>query len=133
MGILAGIVAVSLFAGVWGRTWFWSVFSFLVLFFSLESFYFPTRFVLEEKKLIVIRRFSKSEREWGVFRRCLVDELGVTLSPFARSSWLDAYRAIRLRFSADNRESVLRFVKERLGSNVEWIQDRRSELDRKGA
>jgi hypothetical protein len=132
-GILVGIVALSLFAGVWGQTWFWSLFCFLVLFFSLESFYFPTRFILEEKKVTIIRRFSKSEKEWTVFKRCTVDRQGVTLSPFVKSSWLETYRAIQLRFSPENRESVLGFIRERLGNNVEWIQDRRSEQDRKGA
>ena len=120
-------------AGIWGGAWFWTLLSFAVLFLSLESFYFPTRFLLEERKLTVIRRFSRSEREWRVFRRCTVDGHGITLSPFVRSSWLEAYRAIRLRFGHGNREAVLTFLKEHLGAEVDWIQDPRWKRSKKEA
>jgi hypothetical protein len=112
-------------AAFWGRSGFWGFFSFAVLFLSLESFYFPTRFVLEEKKLTVIRRFSRSERDWSIFRRCCEDRDGLTLSPFTKSSWLETYRAIRVRFGRTNREQVKGYVRERLGSGVEWAQDPR--------
>jgi len=130
-GVLAGIAAFSILAGIWGRAWFWTFLSFALLFLSLESFYFPTRFVLEEEKLIVIRRFSRSERKWSAFRRCMVDGHGITLSPFRRSSWLEAYRAIRLRFGPGNREAVLTFLRERLGAEVDWIQDPRWKKSKK--
>ena len=130
-GVLAGITGLSILAGIWGGAWFWTLLSFAVLFLSLESFYFPTRFILEEEKLVVIRRFSRSEREWSVFRRCMVDGQGITLSPFKRSSWLEAYRAIRLRFAPGNREAVLAFIEERLGAEVDWIQDPRWKRNKK--
>lgn len=119
--VLAAIGLLSVGAGLLGRAWFWGIFSFVVLFLSVESFYFPTRFALSAEKLVVVRRFSRSEREWGAFRRCLVDPRGITLSPFSRSSWLEAYRAIRLRVTPENRDSVLRFLRQRLGSQVQWI------------
>jgi len=124
-GVLVGIAAFSVAARIIGGSWFWIPLCFAVLFLSLESFYFPTRFVLEEEKLVVIRRFSRSEREWKVFRRCLLDRHGATLSPFAKASWLEAYRAIRLQFGPENREAVIGFLRERLGAEVDWIQDRR--------
>ena len=124
-GVLAGIIALSILAGIWGGAWFWTLLSFAVLFLSLESFYFPTRFVLGEEKLLVVRRFSRSEREWSVFRRCMVNAQEITLSPFKRSNWLEAYRAIRLRYGPENREAVLAFLEDRLGPEVDWIQDPR--------
>jgi hypothetical protein len=127
--VLMVIGAASAAATLWGRSLFWGLFSFAVLFLSLESFYFPTRFLLEEQKVTVIRRFSRSEREWSVFRRCTVDRDGLTLSPFARSSWLEAYRAIRLRFLPGNREAVVAFVRQHLGEGVEWVQDQRWKRD----
>ena len=113
--VLAGIVAFSIAAGVWGKAWFWSGFCFAVLFLSLESFYFPTRFIMSEEKLVVIRRFSRSEREWKVFRRCMVDRQGITLSPFIKSNLLEAYRAIRLRYDSSDEDAVIGFLEERLG------------------
>lgn len=123
--VLAVILAVSAFAVLWTKSPFWGVFSFAVLFLSLESFYFPTRFLLEEKKLTVIRRFSRSEREWTLFRRCYIDRDGLTLSPFTKSSWLETYRALRLRFGGQDKERVTEFVRGRLGPEVEWVRDHR--------
>ena len=130
-GVLAGIAGFSILAGVWGGAWFWTFLSFALLFLSLESFYFPTRFILEEDKLIVVRRFSRSERQWSVFRRCLVDGEGITLSPFARASWLEAYRAIRLRFGPENRDAVLAFLEGHLAAEVDWTQDPRWKKEKK--
>jgi hypothetical protein len=120
--VLGVMLLLSAGAGVAGGAWFWAAFSFLVLFLSVESFYFPTSFALSPEKLTVVRRFSRSEREWGMFRRCLVDENGVTLSPFSRKHWLEAYRAIRLRVTPENREAVMRYLRDRLGPQVEWVE-----------
>ncbi|MBD3161419.1 MAG: hypothetical protein GF346_04335 [Candidatus Eisenbacteria bacterium] len=122
LAVLAGITAFSVGAGLWGGAWFWTLFSFAVLFLSLESFYFPTRYVLSEEKLVVIKRFSRAERAWTVFRRAEVDRRGVTLSPFAKRSFLEAYRAIRLVFRGGNREEVLALLRERLREDVEWTE-----------
>lgn len=132
-GILAVILAVSLLAASWARSGFWGFFSFAVLFLSLESFYFPTRFVLEERKLTVIKRFSRSEREWSIFRRCLEDREGLTLSPFTKSSWLETYRAIRVRFGRGNREEVKGYIRDRLGGDVEWVRDPRWKPEKNAA
>jgi len=125
MAVLALVIVLSLLAGFCTRTWLWAPFCFLVLFLSLESFYFPTRYILGDERLVVVKRFSRSEREWGIFRRCYLDPEGLTLSPYRKSSWLEAYRAIRLRFCPENREAVIGFVRHHLGSDVEWIRDRR--------
>lgn len=119
--VLAVILAMSAAAYFWTRLWFWAVFSFLVLFLSLEPFYFPTRFILEPEKVTVIRRFSRSEREWAAFKRCVVEAGAVILSPFRKASWLEEYRAVRLRFLRDNREAVLAYLRARLGPDTEWI------------
>ncbi|MDM7916031.1 MAG: hypothetical protein QUU85_12315, partial [Candidatus Eisenbacteria bacterium] len=125
IAVLAAILAFSVGASFYSGHVYWGLFSFAVLFLSLESFYFPTRFVLEDAKLTVIRRFSKSEREWGAFRRCLLDGNGLTLSPFSKSSWLEEYRAIRLRFGPRERDEVVRFVREHVQPTAEWVQDPR--------
>lgn len=132
-GILGLILAVSMLAATWARSGFWGFFSFAVLFLSLESFYFPTRFVLEEKKLTVIKRFSRSERDWSIFRRCMEDRDGLTLSPFTKSSWLETYRAIRVRFGPANREQVKGYIRDRLGGSVEWVRDPRWKPEKNAA
>lgn len=118
------ILAMSAGAWFWTKSVFWPLFAFLVLFLSLESFYFPTRFLLDEGKLTVFRRFSRSEREWTIFRRCQLDRDGMTLSPYRKPTFMDGYRSIRLRWGRVDREQVVAFVRERLGPDVEWMQDR---------
>jgi hypothetical protein len=122
--VLGIILAMCIGSWFWTRSAFWPLFCFLVLFLSLESFYFPTRFELEEGKLTVFRRFSRSEREWGIFRRCLVDRDGMTLSPYRKPSFMDGYRSIRLRWGRVDREEVVAFVRARLAPDVEWKQER---------
>lgn len=122
--VLGIILAMCVGSWFWTKHAFWPFFSFAVLFLSLESFYFPTRFMLEEEKLTVIRRFSRSEREWGIFRRCIVDRDGMTLSPYRKPSFMDGYRSIRLRWGSVDRAQVVAFIRGRLAPDVEWIEDR---------
>jgi hypothetical protein len=136
VAVLVFILAAGVGGGLWARGWYWGLFCFLVLFLSLESFYFPTRFRLEETKLVVSRRFSRSEREWGIFRKCTVDSDGLTLSPYRRPTWVEPYRVIRIRFGGDrtdgiHREAVIAYVRERLGPDIDWSEGR--EWNRKRA
>ncbi len=121
IAVLVVIVAASIAIYFWTGLWFWAVFSALVLLLSLEPFYFPASYVLEPERITVIRRFSRSEREWKAFRRCVVEPAGVVLSPFRKASWLEEYRAIRVRLPRENREAVLEYLRARLGPDTEWI------------
>jgi hypothetical protein len=125
LGLLVGgiILAMSVASWLWTRSGFWPLFCLLVLFLSLESFFFPTRFTLEDGKLIVHRRFSRNEREWSIFRRCQVDRDGMTLSPYRKPTFMDGYRSIRIRWGSVDREQVVAFVRPRLVTDVEWMQD----------
>ena len=98
--VLGVILAMSVGSWFWMRSAFWPLFSFLVLFLSLESFYFPTRFRARGGEADRLRRFSRSEREWAIFRRCQVDRDGMTLSPYRKPTFMDGYRAIRLRWGS---------------------------------
>lgn len=122
--VLAIILAMCVGSWFWTKSAFWPLFCFLVLFLSLESFFFPTRFELEEGKLTVHRRFSRSEREWSIFRRCSVDRDGMTLSPYRKPGFMDTYRAIRLRWGPVDREAVAAFVRARLGPDAVWMEER---------
>jgi hypothetical protein len=115
--ILALIVVFSLLVGLWMKGAYWSIFAFGVLFLSLEAFFLPSRFELDAQGVVVHKPFSQASRPWGQFHRVVFDPFGVTLSPFSRRSWLDPYRAVRLRFpggsgasAGPGREEVRRFV-----------------------
>jgi len=93
------ILGVSLVAGLWMESAYWSVFALIVLFLSLESYFLPTRYTLGAQGLQVRKPFSRVERPWSAFRSAWFDRSGVTLSPFGRRHWLEPYRGVRLRYA----------------------------------
>jgi hypothetical protein len=117
------ILLLSGLAGAWMRGAYWGLFAFGVLFFSLESFFLPSRFGLGPEGVRVERAFSRSERPWASFRSAWFDPHGVTLSPYPRRHWLETYRALRLRYGAPGatptRDAVVTYLLAHLdGSQV---------------
>jgi hypothetical protein len=123
-----GVLVLAVIAGIAGALWVattsvvWALFAALVLLLSLESFYFPTRYHLGAEVVRVSRVFSKSERPWSAFRRVYEDARGLTLSPYARRSMLEPYRALRLLFDGGERDEIVRVVRASVDTNVEWIR-----------
>lgn len=101
-GMAVMIVALIAFLGVLTSLWmaniYWGIFAIVLLFLSLEAFFLPSRFELSEKGVRVYKAFSKVDRPWNHYRRVSSDQTGITLSPFRRRNWLEAYRATRLGF-----------------------------------
>ncbi len=90
-----------------------------VLFGSLNPFFSPTRFRLDEDGVRVERWPVTKVRAWHEIRACYVDARGATLSPFVGRPWLEPYRAIRLLFAGHDaagggtggsREQVVAFI-----------------------
>jgi hypothetical protein len=123
VGALVGllIAALSILAGVWMRSPYWGIFAFLVLFLSLESYFFATTYRLGEDGVEVRKRFSKSLRGWDTFRTVYVDRRGVTLSPYGGRSIMEPFRALRLHFW-DNRPAVVEYIREHVGSEVRFVE-----------
>lgn len=92
--------------------WF-GILGFLILFGSLASFFFPTRYRLTEKEIIVKTTTQTLHKKWSQYRTYYPDKNGILLSPFARPSRLENFRGIYLKFWY-NRDEVLAFVKERI-------------------
>jgi hypothetical protein len=85
----------------------------LFVLLSLSSYLLPTRYRLtpdavEVRSLGVVRA-----RPWSEMKRFEEDEAGLFLSPFAKRSWLDAYRGVRLPLGG-NRDGVVAFVQARV-------------------
>jgi hypothetical protein len=92
----------------------------VVLFGSLNPFFSPTTFRLDEDGITVERWPVRKCRAWADVRAAYADGHGVTLSPFRGRSWMEPYRGVRL-FYAENRDEVARFVRERLVEGVELV------------
>ncbi len=118
--VFVAILVLSFLAGLWMGGAFWGAFAFVVLFLSLEAFFLPGSFELTERGVVVKKPFSQAERRWDQFRRVIFDADGITLSPFARRSWLETYRALRLRYPS--RVAVARGARALARSGVEPME-----------
>lgn len=88
--------------------------SFVFLFGSLSSFFFPTKYLMTDETITIRSVFRKNSVSWNRLKRYYIDKNGVFLSPFAQPSRLENFRGIYLRFG-DNRECVINYVKSKMG------------------
>jgi len=119
----AVVVAVAILAASFGLGMYWGDpvlggIAFAILTLSLAAFFFPTRYRIDGTGVEATSVFGARRREWSVLRSYVADARGVTVSPFARASWLESYRGLRLLYSgpAGNRDAVVAAVAERLAA-----------------
>jgi len=86
----------------------------IIMLASMSSFFLPTRYELDQKKVKIRFFFTNREREWSAFRSFYVDKNGVLLSPFAKPSRLENFRGVYVRFSR-NKDQVVDFVRSKIG------------------
>ena len=111
--VIAIIILICGIVYIIFRQIFWPILSFVFLFLSLTSFFFPTTFYLDEKGVKVKRAITTITRPWSAFRGFYWDKNGVQLTPFTYPSRLDSYRGLFLRFD-NNMEEVLEFINQHL-------------------
>lgn len=90
-----------------------TILSVVIMLGSLSSFFLPTYYELDSKRVKVKFFFTAKEKEWGVFRSYYVDKNGVLLSPFEKPSRLENFRGLYVRFNR-NKDEVVDFVKSRI-------------------
>jgi hypothetical protein len=90
-----------------------TILSVVIMLGSLSSFFLPTYYELDEKKIKVKFFFNTKEKEWSMFRSFYVDKNGVLLSPFEKPSRLENFRGLYLRFSR-NKDEVVDFVRSKM-------------------
>jgi hypothetical protein len=115
----ATLVLVSVLAGILVSVWLafadpvLLLLSTAILGASLSPWFFPTTFRLDATGASARRAGMSRVRRWEEIRGVHVDRHGATLSPFAKTSWLEPYRALRLLFSG-NRAEVVALLEEYL-------------------
>ncbi|MBN1504426.1 MAG: hypothetical protein JW952_05110 [Candidatus Eisenbacteria bacterium] len=100
---------------------FLAVLSVAVLVGSLHSYFFETSYSLSPEGIEIRGVFGAQKKPWTGFKSFSVDRAGVSLSPFARRSWLEHYRGVRLLFSAEGdgrRDEVVSYVTGKLGKEA---------------
>jgi hypothetical protein len=84
-----------------------------ILFGSLGSFYFPTRYRFYDDHFVVKTTLQEQKKQWSQFRSYYIDKNGVLLSPFVRPTRLENFRGVYLKF-AGNRDRVMELVRSKI-------------------
>jgi hypothetical protein len=79
---------------------------------TLSSFYFPTTFTIDGKKVSIKYQFSVKERNLSAFRQCYPESRGILLSPYLSPSRLENFRGFYLRYGKGNKAEIDEFVKK---------------------
>ena len=106
------ILVMALVYYVMDRSLFMMIIAGLIFTVSLATFFFPTTFAVDEKKVTIKYRFSIKERNLSAFRQYYPDSHGILLSPFLSPSRLENFRGFYLRYGKDNKAEVDDFVKK---------------------
>ncbi len=109
------LLAFSYLAGEYLGNLIFGVIMFIVGFFSLASFYFPTKYRLDEEGVERVFMGMRAKRAWKELRRIEYSKGSLRLSPFTRRSILDPFRGIELPLCG-NKGLVESFVKQRIAS-----------------
>lgn len=111
------IAAVGVLVYMAFRDAFLTVLALAILVVSLHTFFTKTTYRLGEDGVTVRTVGVKSFKSWSAFKRYQADGKGITLSPFAKPSRLDAFRSVRLLFGG-NRDEVVAFISKRVGGDT---------------
>lgn len=109
------LVLIGLVYYATSSVWF-GVLAVLILFGSLTSYFFPTRYKFTEDAIFVKTTTQNLQKKWSQYRSYYVDKNGVLLSPFVRPSRLENFRGIYIKFWF-NKDEVVAFVKERMNKD----------------
>jgi len=102
---------VAVFYGI-----FWSVLGFIILFFSLNSYFLPTYYEVTETEVIVKKIFMTQKRRLSDFRKIYRGKNGILLSPFRRKTFLNQFRGIFL-FLPPGHSEIEQYLRKRVGSD----------------
>lgn len=82
----------------------------LVFLISLSTFFFPTRYTVDEKMVVIKYLYNSKERNISAFRTLFPGRRGVLLSPFLGPSRIENFRGFYLRYGKYNKEQVDSFL-----------------------
>jgi hypothetical protein len=92
---------------------FWCVIAGAALVISLNRFYFPSHFSVDDNGLTARYAMRQQGVSWKNVRRFVHDARGGYLSTRARRSRFDAFRGVHILLG-DSREEVVRFIETHL-------------------
>lgn len=114
----AGVIVAVAAACALSTNIYWGVLAFVLLVLSLQRFFFPSRFTIDEQGVTARYLLGTKSYGWSEIRRFCHDCHGVHLSTRGRPSRLDGYRGMQLLFGP-SRDEVLRRIRAGVGANGE--------------
>ncbi len=117
--VTAGMVIVA-FATVLGLAFnsiVWAAVSILVLLLSLNRFFLPSTYAIDDSGLAAKFPFSTRRIEWRHIRRIHVTRYDLLLAANPRRTWLNAGRELRVPFG-DQRPAILELVRSRVRDDL---------------
>lgn len=108
--LISIIVLVLVGVWQWTHTPILVIFGIIMLSGSLGAYFFPVDYRLSSDGIEIFFIGVRTFRSWNEYRNFYPHNDGVHLSTFRRLNWLDSFRGNFIRFTKDNRESVISFL-----------------------
>ncbi len=98
----------------WTQTWLFPLFSVIVLVLSCSSYLFSTRYQLLSDGICYTHLGWTRSKPWTAFRRMVVTDDSVFLSPFTSPQWVERYRGLVVWLSPGDNTAILGNMREKL-------------------
>ena len=115
--VFSFIIFISIFYGI-----FWGILGFIVLFFSLHSYFFPTSYEVNDKEVVVKNIFATQRRKLKEFNRLYRGKNGILLSPFKHKTFLNQFRGVFLLLPAQP-DDIVNYLNKLITSCEETPSD----------
>ena len=109
--LCASVLVYLAFDGLW-----WGVGAALLLVTTLNRFYFPSRFQIDDEGITARYLLRRQRLKWKDIRRMACDGHGAYLSSRSRASRLDAYSGMHVLFGR-KRDSVVEQLRAHLSGH----------------
>lgn len=116
---LAGLVILgfSVVAALTFEHWGWGLLSAGVLLFSLNRFFLPSTYSIDEKGLNAQFPFTTRQLKWKHIRRVETSGHDILLAMNVRRTWLNANRELRVPFGQD-KSKIVELIQSHLPENL---------------
>ncbi len=91
---------------------YWMLFSFLIFFFTLNTYFLPIEYTIDKEKVYIKKWFLKASTDTKRFKRYILLKNGFLLTPFKKDTFLNNFRGIHLIVPQEKRKEVEVFLKD---------------------
>lgn len=95
----------------------------LIFLLTLSTFYFPTKYTVDEKMVMIKYMFNVKSRNLSAFRSVYPGRRGVLLSPFLTPSRLENFRGFYLRYGRGNKIEIDDFLADLLAGQSKSVSN----------